>query len=117
MKVRNNEELATRVDPESCVVAREGRGEALTGEGAGRVSSRVIHALVRKHEVFRSADAVGGSGRPHRAHRHGKMRTDSARSKTPSTHRITLHGNREISRSPAMPVVAGRIGKPKGGRR
>jgi hypothetical protein len=28
-----------------------------------------------------------------------------------------LHGNREISRSPATLVVAGRIGKPKGVRR
>lgn len=117
MKVRNNEGIASHVDSESCVVAREGRGEALTGEGAGRVLSREIHALVHEHEAFRSADAVGVCGRPHRARRNGEARADSARSETPSTCRITLCGNREISRPPAVPMAAGRIGKPKGVRR
>ena len=117
VKVQTTKGIATHVDPESCVAAREGRGEALTGEGAGRVLSRVIHALVREHEALRSADAVGECGRPYRTRRHGETRADSARSETPSTHRITLHGNREISRSPATLVVAGRIGKPKGVRR
>src|SRR5580698_943618 len=40
VKIRYVEDSASHSDPESCVVAREGRGEALTGAGAGRVSSR-----------------------------------------------------------------------------
>lgn len=117
MKVQATKGIATHVDSESCVVAREGRGEALTGEGAGRVLSREIHALARKHEAFWSADAVEDGGRSHRAGRYGEVRSDSTRSETPSTYRITLLGNREISRLPATPMVAGRTGKPKGVRR
>jgi hypothetical protein len=72
---------------------------------------------VRKHEAFRGADAVGVGGRPHRVRRHGETHVDPARSETPSTCRITLHGNREISRPPGANKAAGRIGKPKGIRR
>src|SRR5712671_4640378 len=35
--------LATHTGPESCAVAREGEGEALTGGRAGQVLSREIH--------------------------------------------------------------------------
>lgn len=116
MKVLNSKVPAKHTDSESCVAVREGRGEALTGEGAGRVLSREIHALPRKREVFRGADVVEDGGRQHRARRHGKSCSGPARSETPSTHRITLLGNRESSRSPVT-YVAGRIGKPKGVRR
>ncbi len=40
MQVPHGEGVANHADPESCVVARKGRGEALTGERAGRVLSR-----------------------------------------------------------------------------
>jgi RNA-directed DNA polymerase len=40
MKEPHAEGVATHGDPESCVHAREGVGEALTGAGAGRISSR-----------------------------------------------------------------------------
>ena len=53
--------LATHIGPESCGAAREGGVEALTGERAGRVFSRV-------RESLRDADAVGESGRPHLVH-------------------------------------------------
>ena len=49
-------ELATHIGPESCAAARKGGVEALTGERAGRVFSRVSFFL-------RDADAVG---EPHR---------------------------------------------------
>jgi hypothetical protein len=117
VKVQTTKGIASHVDPESCVVAREGRGEALTGEGAGQVLSREIYALVRKHEAFWGADAVEASGRRNRVRRFGKAHEDPARSETLSTYRITLLGNREVSRSPVVPLVAGRIGKPKGVRR
>ena len=41
----------------------------------------------------------------------------SARSQTPSTHRNTLHGNREILRSPIAKNGLGRIGKSEDVRR
>ena len=49
---------ATHIGPESCGVTRKGGVEALTGERAGRVFSRVRNLL-------RDADAVRRSGRPH----------------------------------------------------
>lgn len=47
MKESYSEELATHAGPESCVSAREGRGEALTGVRIGRVSSLEIGAKGR----------------------------------------------------------------------
>ncbi len=58
MKESYVEGLATHDGPESCAVAREGGGEALTGVRAGRVLSRERNSL-------RGADPVGGWGRPH----------------------------------------------------
>lgn len=40
MEVLHVEDLASHDDPESCVVIRKGRDEALTGESAGRALSR-----------------------------------------------------------------------------
>ena len=40
MKESYGEGVATHTGPESCGAAREGGGEALTGERAGRVLSR-----------------------------------------------------------------------------
>ena len=44
MEVPYGEDVASHIGPESCVGIREGAGEALTGESAGQVLSRV-----RKH--------------------------------------------------------------------
>jgi hypothetical protein len=117
VKVLNSEGRASHTGPESCVVAREGQGEALTGEAAGRVCSREIHALGRESEAFRGADAVEDCGRQDRVCRQGEMHTDPARSETPSTQRITSRGNREISRSSVEKFSADRIGKSKDARR
>ena len=40
MQVHHDEEVANRIDPESCAVAREGISEALTGERTGQPLSR-----------------------------------------------------------------------------
>ena len=40
MQVHHDEGVANRIDPESCAVAREGIGEALTGERIGQPLSR-----------------------------------------------------------------------------
>ena len=103
-------ELATHIGPESCGAARKGGAEALAGERAGRVFSRVRHSL-------RDADAVGVCGRPHRVHRHREVYQSPARSETPSTYGNTSHGNREIPGLPRAAVALGRIGKSKDARR
>src|SRR5437660_10177031 len=103
-------EPATHIGPESCVAARKSGVEALTGDGAGRVFSRVRNSL-------RDADAVGESGRPHPRHRYREVLRDPARSQTPCTYRSTSHGNREIPRSPQTELAWGRIGKSKDARR
>ena len=51
MQVHHDEEVANRIDPESCAVAREGISEALTGECIGQPSSR-------EKEVVSDADAL-----------------------------------------------------------
>ena len=103
-------ELATHIGPESCGAAREGGVEALTGERAGRVFSRVRQSL-------RDADAVGESGRPHPVHRYREVQRSPARSQTPCTYGSTSNGNREIPSSPRAAVALGRIGKSKDVRR
>lgn len=103
-------ELATHIVPESCGATRKGGGEALTGERAGRVFSRVRNSL-------RDADAVRRSGRPHRVHRYREVCPSPARSETPCTYADTLRGKREIPSSPRAAVALGRIGKSKDERR
>ena len=103
-------ELATHIGPESCGAAREGGVEALTGERAGRVLSRV-------RILLRDADPVGERGRHHRVHRYREVYQSPARSETPCTYRGTSYGNREIPRSPRTEYDWGRIGKSKDARR
>ena len=103
-------EVATHIGPESCGAARKGSVEALTGERAGRVLSRV-------RTFLRDADAVGESGRPHPVHRYREVRQSPARSKTPCTHVDTSRGNREIPGLPRAVLAVGRIGKSKDTRR
>ena len=103
-------DVATHVGPESCGAVRKSSVEALTGERAGRVFSRV-------RESLRDADAVGESGRPHRVHRNREVRQSPARSETPCTYVDTSRGNREIPGLPRAAVAVGRIGKSKDVRR
>ena len=93
MKEPYVEGVANHDDPESCGVAREGAGEALTGALASWVLSREMSKL-------RGADAVEKVGRPHGAHRHGEVCAGPARSETPCVPGNHLHGNREISGPP-----------------
>ena len=110
MKEPYGEGVATHTGPESCVAAREGRREALTGERAGRVFSR-------ERTLLRDADAVEEGGRPHPARRQRKTRRRPARSETPSMFENTSRENRESPWSPAADGAAGRIGKSKDERR
>src|SRR5207249_1664860 len=106
MKESYGEGVASHAGPESCVGAREGDREALTGGGAGRVLSREMH------EPLRGADAVEVSGRPYRARRQGEAWSDPAR-----TDPSTASGNRESPRSSVAEGAADRIGKSKDTRR
>jgi RNA-directed DNA polymerase len=109
MKKSYESGVATHIGPESCGAAREGGVEALTGERAGRVFSRVIE--------LRDADAVRRSGRRNRVHRYREVCQSPARSETPCTHGDTSRGNREIPGSPKAVVALGRVGKSKDVRR
>jgi len=101
---------ATHIGPESCGAIRKNGVEALTGERAGRVFSRV-------RTVLRDADAVGESGRPHPVHRYREVHWSPARSETPCTYGDTSLGNREIPSPPRAADALGRIGKSKDERR
>ena len=103
-------EIASHIGPESCGAACKGGDEALTGERAGRVFSRVRKSL-------RDADAVRRSGRPHRVHRYREVCQSPARSETPCTYEDTSLGNREIPSPPKAAVAVGRVGKSKDVRR
>jgi hypothetical protein len=110
MKEPYGEGVATHTGPESCVGARKGDGEALTGVRTGRVFSRETHNL-------RDADAVEVSGRQHPGRRYRETPRSPARSETPSTSGHTSRGNREGLWSPVADGAAGRIGKSKDVRR
>jgi len=110
MKGSYGEGLATHTGPESCGAAREGGVEALTGERAGRVFSRVRNFL-------RDADAVGESGRQHPGRRYREALRSPARSQTPCTYGNISLGNREVPCPPGAERLAGRIGKSKDTRR
>src|SRR5499425_2898405 len=106
MQKSHEYEIATHIGPESCGAACKGGVEALTGERAGRVFSRVSTLL-------RDADAVETCARLHRVHRHREVCLSPARSQTPCTYAGTSRGNREIPGSPRAAVALGRIGKSK----
>jgi hypothetical protein len=110
MKKSHECEVATHIGPESCGVTRKGDVEALTGERAGRVFSRV-------RTFLRDADAVRRSGRQHLVHRYREVYQSPARSETPCTYVDTSRGNREIPGLPRAAVALGRIGKSKDARR
>jgi len=115
MKESHVKGLAAHSGPESCVVAREGRGEALTGERAGRVLSRESK-LCHRADLW-GADAVEERGRPRPGRRYREMPGDPARSETPCMYGNTSRENREIPCPPAADGVAGRVGKSKDTRR
>ena len=110
MKKSYESGVATHIGPESCGAACKGGVEALTGERAGRVLSRV-------RTILRDADAVEVGGRQNRAHRYREVCQSPARSETPCTYVDTSRGNREIPGPPRAAAALGRIGKSKDTRR
>ena len=97
------EGLATHGGPESCVGAREGGGEALTGVRAG-------WAIEPRNNGVRGADAVGRSGRQYRRRRYRKSPSGPARSKNLCMYGVSMRENREIPR-PLGRLIAGRAAR------
>jgi hypothetical protein len=106
MKESNIEDLASHDGPESCVGSREGVGEALTGERAGR-------DIEPRNYIDRGADAVHTCGRQNDQERYREQLGDPARSKTPRMRGHSMRENREIHWLPAVDGEAGRKGKAK----
>ena len=109
MKESHVKGLANHNGPESCVEWRDSLGEALTGEGVGRV-------LSREKGLVWDADPVEVRGRQQSTCRTGKGRWYPARSETPGRHGNNLRENREILRPP-KPARLGCIEKSKDERR
>jgi RNA-directed DNA polymerase len=104
MQESYGEGVAIHTGPESCVDARKGGCEALTGERTGR-------AFSRERAILRDADAFGASGRPHSGRRYRKTPRSPARSQTPSMSGYTSYETRESPCPPAADGAAGRVGK------
>ncbi len=116
MQVSYVEGVANHNGLRSCAGVRKDGGKALTEERTGWVLSREMHALLRKRQALRDADAVGVGGRQCQVHRHRKVHQDPARSETPCMYGNTLCGNREVP-CPSAGETADRIGKSKDIRR
>ena len=95
MKVPYDEGLAAHIGPESCVYARKGISEALTGGmRAGLLSCESF--------IIQGADVVHKSGRQHRLYRYGEMRLDPAWSENLCTYTSFRSGT---GRSHVWPLV------------
>src|SRR5207247_5508203 len=117
MKVSYGEGVAIHTGSESCIGARKGAGEALTGVRTGQPLSREIETPSRKRWLLRGADAVEIVGRQNWGRRYGETLSDSARSETLCMHVSTLSGNREILCLSVREQSTDRIGKSKDARR
>ena len=103
MQVSYDEGVAIHIGPKSCAVAREGFGEALTGERIGQPLSREsFQTWVPTPCIRRKATRQGATSRA--PGRPGVVRD-------PGMCRRSVHGNREISRSTARQQPSVRIGK------
>jgi hypothetical protein len=107
VQVLYGEDVASHTAPESCVVSREGQGEASTGDHAGWPSSRESHkpqapTALASRKATRTVASSLVAVRP------GVVRE-------PSMHGRSLFGNREIS-SPTTGVARPRsaLGRPSG---
>jgi len=70
VKVSDDKDVASHIDPKPCVVAREGEGEASVGACAGRKLSLEIYLL--------GADARGSCGRQYGDARYRESALDPA---------------------------------------
>lgn len=101
------EGVAIHDGPESCAVAREGGGEALTGVHVGR-------AIEPRKNLNSGCPRFQIGGRQHRQQRDRELLSDLARSKNLCMRGVSMRENREIPCSLARgDRRAGRSGKVK----
>jgi len=117
MKVSYGEGVAIHTGSESCIGARKGAGEALTGVRTGQPLSREIETPPRKRWLLRGADAVEISGRQNWKRRYRETLVGSSRSETLRIYVSTLSGNREILCLSGEEKTPDRSGKSKDARR
>ena len=117
MKVSYGEGVAIHAGSESCIGARKGAGEALTGVRTGQPLSREIETPPWKRWPLRGADAVEISGRQNWKRRYRETLVGSARSETLRMYASTLSGNREILCLSVAEKTTDRVGKSKDARR
>ena len=91
MEVHYDEGVANRIDPESCADAREGIGEALTGERIGQPLSR--ERMFSREPTLSTERKATRRGAISRAPNRFGVVAD------PGMCRSFLYGNRELSRS------------------
>jgi hypothetical protein len=107
MKALYIEGIAIHDDPEPCVGAREGAGEALVGAHVGRaIEPRKNHSPgCRRFQI---------GGRQHRWQRYRELPAGPARSKNLCMRGISMRENREVPCPPTR-SVAGRAaqGRPR----
>jgi hypothetical protein len=97
---------ATHDGPESCVGAREGAGEALTGVHAGRA--------IEPRNADPGCRRCRRSGRQYRQQRYRELLADLAGSENQGMRGVSLRENREVSCSP-VGLITGRAaqGRPR----
>jgi hypothetical protein len=89
VKVLYDEDVASHIGPEPCVMFREGHGEASAGECVGWVLSR--------ESTFSRTPTRCGSRKATRTVALSRATARPGVVRDPSTHRRSLPGNREIS--------------------
>jgi hypothetical protein len=97
MRESHVEGVANHDDPEPCIGAREGAGEAWDRGTYGL-------GIEPRNALLRGADAVIRGGRQHDRRRHRETPVNPARSKTPCTYGTSLRENRENSGTPTAMV-------------
>ena len=103
MQVHYDEGVAIHIGPESCAVAREGFGEALTGGRIGQPSSRES-LIFSDADVVRITEGNMGSAITRASAQSGVV-------EDPGMCRSSLRGNREVSLSTCGRTPQVRIGK------
>jgi hypothetical protein len=107
MKDPYDEGIANHIGPESCVGAREGAHEALTGGRAGRV-------IEPRNGDIRGADAVGRAEGDTGGAASARSRWTSRGQRPRARSDRFLHENREVPRSTVVGGDAVRVVNPMG---